>query len=104
MAIICNKYFSTRQFTYSRSERCFVAEASELPGNPGRVYDDACDEGFILVSHQSGDAIVFALDRVDMNGDDIAGWNYKIVAVANPAGKWVNPSTAHTFTALIIND
>lgn len=61
---------STRRFTYLPEDKMFVAEASDLPGF-GRVYDDACDEGLTLVSHQTGTEVVFVVDYVerDREGD-----------------------------------
>lgn len=104
MTIICSKYQSTRNLNWQPSTRCFVAEASDLGlgAHDGRVYDDACDVGFILVSHKTGDAILFVQDGVDMNGDEIAGWRYKAYMEAGAPGKWV--PTTKDFTALIIND
>ena len=62
---------STESFTFS--DRRFVAEASDLGPDfrLGRVFDDACDEGFTLVSHRTGKDVVFAHheDKVDLDGD-----------------------------------
>jgi hypothetical protein len=109
MAIICNKYHSTRDFSYSKSTNCFTVEASTLVGprgvHDGRVYDDACDTGFILVSHVTGDAILFVNDGHDLNGDEIAGWRYVAAYTAGAAGKWLKiQNPAAKYHALIIND
>jgi hypothetical protein len=112
MAIICSKYLSTRDFNWQKETRCFVTEASDLgirTPHDGRVYDDACDVGFILVSHKTGEAVLFVQDGVDHDGDDgIAGWRYKAVqqrGASTPAGKWLPISSYLTdVTALIIND
>jgi hypothetical protein len=104
MAIVCNTYLSTREFSYSAKTKCFVAEASDFGSKRyfGRVYDDACDEGFVLVSAKTGDSVVLALDSVDQDGDGyVAGWRYKVVAEQTNRG-WRNAS--RDFTVLIIND
>ncbi len=59
-------------FTYDPETKRFIGEASTLAGNAncpgplrrlGRVYDDACDVGFTLVSAKTGTAIVCAMER-----------------------------------------
>lgn len=109
MAIICSKYHSTRDFSFK--DNCFVQEASTLTHglhgpHDGRVYDDACDVGFIMVSHHTGNSILFVQDGVDMNGDDVAGWRYKATHVSGTKpGRWLPiPEQFKSFTALIIND
>lgn len=64
MAVICRTEYSTRNFCYVESRRHFTAEASTLGIKPGVfpgtvVYDDACDVGFWLVSHVTGDRLLF---------------------------------------------
>lgn len=112
MAIICARYHSTRNWSYHAQTRCFTAEASDF-GPAGavfdaRVYDDACDVGFILVSHKTGDSILFVQDGTDMNGDDVAGWRYKAYKFSNDLqapGGWSNmPAHLDGITALVIND
>jgi hypothetical protein len=109
MAIICNKYQSTRDFSFKGN--LFTAEESTLrKGGPriphdGRVYDDACDTGFIMVSHITGDAILFINEGHDLNGDEIAGWHYKASYFAGPPGKWLKlPPHLAPINCLIIND
>lgn len=109
MAIICNKYHSTRDFSYHADTKSFVAEASDFgPGNhDGMVYDDAADVGFVLVSHKTGDSVLVAQDGVDMNGEEIAGWRYKVIAVQGQhPGQWVRPNgnPQYDFSVLVIND
>ncbi len=63
---------STERFTYLKDERLFVAEDSDFGPNGiplGRVYDDACDIGFTLRSHQTGREIVFATWETKKNGE-----------------------------------
>ena len=50
----------------------FSAEASELRDlKLSRVYDDACDMGFTIISEKTGKGVVFAQteDTVDREGD-----------------------------------
>lgn len=108
MAIICNRYLSTRQFNYQSDTKCFVTEASDLgvAVPVDRVYDDACDVGFVLVSQVTGISILFVQDGVDMDGEDVAGWRYKAAKISGtrPA-TWLDiPLDFAKFTALIIND
>lgn len=107
MSIICSKYHSTRDFFYHAETKCFIAEASALScggrEHDGRVYDDACDAGFVLVSHKTGDSVLVAQDGTDMNGDEVAGWRYKVIAVqGRRPGQWI--SGTKEFTVLVIND
>lgn len=51
--IIASKV-STDRFTWLKEDRKFVSELSSLKGVIGRVYDDAADYGFILVSARTG--------------------------------------------------
>jgi hypothetical protein len=110
MAIVCSTYHSTRDLHWDKETRCFSAEMSTLQRGlmtptDGRVYDDACDVGFILISHKTGDAMLFVLDHEDMNGDEVAGYVYKATQFAGPSGKWLPVSSYMTdITALLIND
>lgn len=66
-------------FTFSKNT--FIAEASRLGKSfvTGRVYDDACDEGFTIISERTGNPTVFALHNVEMNEGDIMAWEFKCV-------------------------
>jgi len=63
-------HISTSRLTYDAATMILAADASDLP-NPSRVYDDACDVGYTLVSHRTGKEIVFAhVDTIkDREGD-----------------------------------
>lgn len=117
MTIICNAYISTRDLSYHADLKCFTVEESTLRGGRqnkrylSAVYDDACDEGFVLVSHKTGDSVVCALHEVEMDrsGEDIAGWRYKVVALQGKRpGQWKQlykeAPAPYNFTVLIIND
>jgi hypothetical protein len=61
---------SSSKFHFKKNT--FTAEASELRDlKLGRVYDDACDMGFTIVSEKTGKGVVFVQteDTVDREGD-----------------------------------
>ena len=69
---------SSSRFTYSKGT--FIAEASELGSfRLGRVYDDACDEGFTVISEKTGKPAVFAFNKEIQNGDEVGGWEFVCV-------------------------
>lgn len=95
--MIIGKKVSTALFHYDAETKCFSVEDSELQGDGivellGRLYDDACDEGFVLVSQRTGKEVPMFLASIDTNDGDIAGWQFK------PA------SPRHSFSVLVIND
>lgn len=58
MTIIAREVLSDR-FTWNEQNRIFVAEASDFQRNlSGRVYDDACDAGFVMISVKTGGKIL----------------------------------------------
>lgn len=94
-----------RDFSYTN--RTFTAEASTVFGplngpngelNPyrmgefGRVYDDACDEGFTMVG-VTGQEVVFALVREDKVEGEVTGWWFESVTPGHEG-----------YRALIISD
>jgi len=65
---------------FDYEEGTFFAEVSCL-GDPAweRVYDDACDEGFSVVSAKTGKHVVFAeVGQIEEYGE-LAGWNFSCV-------------------------
>jgi hypothetical protein len=63
---------SSSQFNYHPGENLLTAEASDLRDlRQGRVYDDACDVGFTVVSARTGAARIFVMAReeFDREGD-----------------------------------
>lgn len=76
---------STKLFSYHAEDKTFSAEISTLEGNGGfalgQVYDDACDEGFTLVSQRTGQLVVFARHSEDKDREgDIVGWWFESVS------------------------
>lgn len=66
----------TSRLTWDASSRLFASDDSDLP-RPSQVYDDACDVGYTLRSHLTGQEIVFVQSNVvrDREGD-IMFWVY----------------------------
>jgi len=46
----------------------------------GLVYDDACDEGFTVVSSRTGKKAVFAYDRNDVSDGEVTGYRFVCVS------------------------
>ena len=72
MAMIAPRVGAER-FTYHAPTKVFSAEMSDFAraGPGGRVYDDACDFGFIMVNPRTGGEVLFLLagDKRDGEGD-----------------------------------
>lgn len=79
MTVICSTRHSSELFTWVPSSQRFVAEASDFTvGNyMSQVFDDACDEGFIIVSHRTGAEVLYVYDGRDEAGDETLGWKFK---------------------------
>jgi len=91
---------STRDFTYT--DQTFVSEASTLGfkvgwPNFGRVYDDACDEGFTLISQRTGKECVMVIHEIVSDDDYSGGWKRIILRPAKP-------SERKLFRVVIYND
>lgn len=79
MSVICAAKINTRELTWDSQRRWFIAEASELP-QPGRIWDDAADIGYELISHRTGEAVLFYLHKEIRDRDgDIEAWIYRPV-------------------------
>ncbi len=83
MTVICNTFHSTKDFHWDKIDRTLTTEASNLHKNLfGRIWDDAIDQGFSLVSHHTGRQVTFVIHKIDMTPDhDIAGWWLKPVRI-----------------------
>lgn len=81
---------------FSFKGNTFSAEASDFGGRLklGRVFDDACDEGFSIVSAKTGKIAVFALYDHEEDGEgDLVSWIFRCVT----------PGLTH-LKAVIFND
>lgn len=69
--------------SYNAKTRTFAIEDSMLCHSkiiPSRVWNDACDVGYTLVSHRTGKEVAMAMDDVLRDADgDIQAWVYKSV-------------------------
>ena len=78
--MIIGPRLSTKSFTYDKNSQTFISEASDFGRAAfyGQLYDDACDEGFVLVSQKTEKAVPFYLSEVvrDVEGD-ITCWKFK---------------------------
>ena len=61
---------SSVHLNYDREKKKFYGELSLLRKGLGRVYDDACDAGFTIVSKKTGKSAVFAIHREKRDKDN----------------------------------
>lgn len=72
---------SSKRFTFT--ENTFVTEASDIrPHYPfDRVYDDAADVGFSIVSAKTGNSVVFRHKHTHQDSEgDIVKWEFECVS------------------------
>lgn len=76
MAVICSVYHSTEKFTWVPRSKRFVAEISDFNcgHHMGRVFDDAIDEGFILVSARTGTEVLYVYHWTEEAAGETMGW------------------------------
>lgn len=70
------------RFTYIPATRTFVAEASDFNGTrlSDQLYNDACDEGMVIVSTRTGKEVAFYLDEEERDREgDVIAWHFKAV-------------------------
>ena len=87
-------------FFYHKDDKSFSQEISSLKGfNPlKQLWNDACDQGFVMKSERTGERVLFYFTHTDMNGREIAGWNFKVVSNNKMS------VAQRAMTVLIIND
>ncbi len=98
MTVICDVSYSTKDFHWDRVTRTLTAEISLLGRKPfGRIWDDALDLGFSIISHHTGRQVTFVVNEIDLTPDhDIAGWWLKPVRVG--------ANDVQDIRVLVIND
>lgn len=72
-------YISTRHLHYQKIGKSFFAEISELPKQRipyMRVYNDACDIGFWLVSDKTGAEIMMVMTEEKVVNGDVVAWTF----------------------------
>ena len=69
----------SNRFTWMPSEGHFTTFASDAQFRLERIYQDACDVGFVMVSERTGKELTFYLDKEerDPSGEDIIAWHFK---------------------------
>lgn len=67
-------------FFWHPDDAMFTQDISSLSGCNlfGQLYDDACDEGFVMVSKRTGEELPFYLDETK-EGCDSKAWTFKPV-------------------------
>jgi len=83
-ALLIAHVIMNSKFHYDREERLFTAEASDLKDHDflsrvflSRVFNDACDVGFRVVSSKTGREVVFTFSREERNTDsDVTAWHF----------------------------
>lgn len=75
---ICRIRHSSNHFQKQPGNK-LIAEASDLQQGSrrelfGAVYDDSCDEGFVIVSERTGREATFAVDSRDEAEGEVRAW------------------------------
>lgn len=92
---------STNNFTYTKELRSFTMFCDEASSvlRTSRIYDDACDEGFYLVSEKTGQKILFVGGYPCRNSEnEITHWEYTSYCLRE------NPKDLLDLTVKIWND
>ena len=79
---IANIPYNSDRFTYNTSDKTFTIDSSDMSGNHfQQLWNDACDEGFAMISNITGNTVTFYLSDIIYNGfgDDteLTHWIYK---------------------------
>jgi len=83
-------HISTKHFHWLKLPRQFFAEISELPNQHiplKRIFQDSCDEGFTLVSKDTGVGLDFYLDKEVKSEGDIVAWHFLPAQKNGPVNK-----------------
>lgn len=77
MALIGTNY-PYSLFSYNKDTATFSVEASDLHGGfLSRLYNDSCDEGFVILGKRG--SVDFYLDFIEREGNDgsIVAWHFR---------------------------
>ena len=90
MAILNLNRIPSSKFYWNKNNKTFSQECSSLKGFNvlSRIYDDACDEGFILVGEKTGKEVIFYLEKTEYHDGELCSWNFKVVK--NKASRELN--------------
>lgn len=68
---------STSMFFWHPEMATFSQEVSSLGQfQPGQLYDDAADLGFVLVSDRTGDKIPFYFHKEEHHNGELVAWEF----------------------------
>jgi len=84
---------STKMFNWHAEDKVFTQEISSL-GKANlfnRLYSDACDVGFAIVSHVTGKKVVLYMSSRETYDGDVVSWCFK-------------PVDKHRFAVIVLND
>lgn len=90
MAIICNSYIKTEDLAWHKDTNTFVTMASNLGRNhPSRIFDDACDEGYVVISERTQRRVIFALSQTQRDAEgDVICWDFDAVRTPDVKDIW----------------
>ena len=88
--MIIGRTISSESFDYDKREKSFYKDASELKGFPfcGRLYDDAADAGFVLVSHKTGRSQAYYLhEEYQTENGEYTHWEFRPARPIRPGAE-----------------
>jgi hypothetical protein len=66
------------KFSYNKDTHKFFTDVSDLDGPlMGRVYDDACDVGFIMHSQRTGSNMLFLYVGDVVDDGEVTAWKFE---------------------------
>jgi hypothetical protein len=77
----------SNRFDYVSAWKTFIAEISELSHGGvdplGQLYNDSCDQGFVMISSKTGSEVEFYLHETQRDGEgEIGAWEFRATANA----------------------
>lgn len=80
---------SAERFTWSRKNKTATAFISDFGRDVrvwGKLFSDACDEGFQIISPKSNKSVAFYLHDTEENDGEIKCWNFYSIYNRDMAG------------------
>ena len=70
-----------RRFSWNSEDQTFTAEASDLERRiMSRLYNDACDMGFVIRNPKTGNEVTFSFVSEDKDNEgEIQGWRFESI-------------------------
>jgi hypothetical protein len=72
---------SSRLFHIDARNKQFIGDISDFGSNSpfGRIYPDACDAGFTMLSHKTGQTVVWCLMTEMYDGEgEVTSWSFSL--------------------------